>query len=130
MKASKVIGVIANVLLMVLYILFALTVSCMFEGMPGYSEDQSYLLYMLALWIPLCLVTVLRIIMMLVCRIWDKATVCLASLNAVYIPLVFGLGFIFDLTETTYKVIGICAVVTMILYFVLNFKNYKSNKKR
>ncbi len=128
MKIAKAISYVSDILLAVLYLLFVLTVCCMFDVLPIYSADQTYLIYMAVLWLPLCVVTLVRVIMLVITHSWNKGIVTLACLNAVYIPAIFLCGYIFDMTETSLRVIGIFAVITMILYFLLSFRKFRLAK--
>ncbi|MBQ4602210.1 MAG: hypothetical protein IJB24_05040 [Clostridia bacterium] len=124
MKAYKIFEGIVNVLLTVLYLAFAFIVSCMFEVFPWHDGDGVYMLYMLVVWLPLCFLTIIQIFSSLIAKRFNKPLVTLASLNAVYIPLIFILGFA-DISFTALKVIGIVAVITMFVYSVLSFRRLK-----
>lgn len=124
MKVYKFFDGFLNVLIALLYIIFAFIVSCMFECFPWHDGDGVYMLYMLAVWLPLCVLTLIQIITSLIFKRFNKPLVTLASLNAVYIPMIFLLGFS-DISFTALKIIGIIAVITMLIYSVLSFRRLK-----
>ena len=124
MKVYKFFDGLLNALLTILYLAFAFTVSCMFEVFPWYDADGVYMLYMLAVWLPLCFLTLIQIILSLIAKRFDKPLVTLASLNAVYVPMIFLLGFA-DVSLTVFKLIGVIAVITMLIYSVLSFRRLK-----
>ena len=119
MKAYKIISTVLNVILAVLYLLFIFTVSCMFEVFPWHDADGTYMLYMVLLWLPLCVVSLVRVAVSLVFKQFDKGLASLVCLNAIYIPLIFLLGFV-NISFAALKVIGVISVITMILYIVLS----------
>ena len=119
MKAYKIISAFIDLLLAILYLAFAFTVSCMFEPFPWYDADGSYMLFMVVIWLPLCGVSIVRIIASLIAKRFNKLFASLVCLNAIYIPLIFALGFL-SISFVMLKVIGIIAVITMILYIVLS----------
>ena len=124
MKAYKFFDGVLNVLIAVLYLVFAFIVSCMFEIFAWYDGDGVYMLYMLAVWLPLCFLTLIQIILSLIVKRFNKPLVTLASLNAVYIPMIFLLGFA-NISLTALRIIGIIAVITMLIYSVLSFRRLK-----
>ena len=124
MKVYKFFDGLVNILLAMLYLVFAFIVSCMFEFFPWHDGDGVYMLYMLAVWLPICFLTIIQITVSVIARKFNKPMVTLASLNAIYIPLIFILGFA-DISFTALKIIGIIAVITMITYSVLAFRRLK-----
>ena len=128
MKIAKAVSCVSNILLAVLYLMFVLTVFSMFEMLPLYSADQTYLIYMAVLWLPLSVVTIVRVVMLVVTHSWNKSMVTLVCLNSVYIPAIFLCGYVFEMTETVLKAVGVFAIITMILYFLLCFKKFRLTK--
>lgn len=124
MKLYKIIDGFLNVLLTLIYVAFAITVSCMFDFLPWYDGDGLYMLYMAFVWLPLCFLTIIQIASSLIVKRFNKLLASLSSLNAIYIPIVFLLGFA-DISLTFVKVIGIVAIITMSLYSVLAFRRLK-----
>ncbi len=124
MKVYKFFECLISILLTVLYFAFAFIVSCMFEIFPWFDGDGVYMLYMLVVWLPLCIMTLIQIILSFAVKRFNKPLVMLASLNAVYIPMIFLLGFS-DISLTALKIIGIIAVITMSVYSVLSFRRLK-----
>lgn len=124
MKVYKFFECLISILLTVLYFAFAFIVSCMFEIFPWFDGDGVYMLYMLVVWLPLCIMTLIQIILSFAVKRFNKPLVMLASLNAVYIPMIFLLGFA-DISLTALKIIGIIAVITMSVYSVLSFRRLK-----
>ena len=125
MKVYKFIDGFFNILLALIYLLFIFTVSCMFEFMPWYDGDGVYMLNWAVVWLPLCVLTILQIVSSLVARRFNKLLASLSSLNAVYIPIIFLLGFA-DVSLTGIKIIGVIAVITMLTYSVLAFRRLKN----
>ena len=125
MKVYKFIDGFFNILLALIYLFFIFTVSCMFEFMPCYDGDGGYMIYMAVVWLPLCGITILQIAASLIAKRFNKLLASLSSLNAVYIPMIFLLGFA-DLSVTGIKVIGVIAVITMLIYTVLAFRRIKN----
>ena len=124
MKVYKFIDGFINLLLTLLYLAFAFIVSCMFEVFPWHDANGAYMLYMLVVWLPVCVLTIIQILISLIARKFNKPLVTLAALNAVYIPLIFVLGFA-EVTLNVFKIIGVVAVITMVLYSVLSFRRFK-----
>ena len=93
MKVYKFFDCLINILITALYLMFVFIVSCMFEVFPWFDGDGVYMLYMLVVWMPLCVLTLVQILLSLIIKRFDKPLVMLASLNAVYIPMIFLLGF-------------------------------------
>ena len=124
MKVYKFIDGFFNILLTLIYLLFIFTVSCMFEFMPWYDGDGVYMLNLAVVWLPLCVLTILQIVSSLVARRFNKLLASLSSLNAVYIPIIFLLGFA-DVSLAGIKIIGVIAVITMLTYSVLAFRRLK-----
>ncbi len=127
MKVYKVVLTVINILLAVLYFAFMLVVSCMFELFPWYDSDGAYMLYMLVIWLPLCVVSLVQIVASVIAKRFNKGFASLICLNAVYIPLIFALGFV-NISFETLKTICIIAVMTMILYVALSFCGLRKNK--
>ncbi len=124
MKVYKFLDALINILLSILYLVFAFIVSCMFEVFPWYDGDGVYMLYMVVVWLPLCVLTLIQILSSLIGKRFNKPLVMLASLNAVYIPMIFLLGFV-DISLTALRIIGIIAVITMLAYSVLSIRRLK-----
>lgn len=125
MKVYKFFDILINILLAAFYLAFAFIVSCMFEAFPWYDGDGVYMLYMVVIWLPLCVLTLLQIFLSFIAKRFNKPLVMLASLNAVYIPMIFLLGFA-DMSLTALRIIGIIAVITMLVYSVLSFRRVKN----
>lgn len=115
---KKVLLILSNILLAIMYIAFAYCITSMFEPFPWYSEESAYLVSMAFVWIPLCIVTLFCIILRFCFKHYRKSLICIACLNAIYIPGIFGLGFL-NITLDGIRMIGICALFTMSLYFLL-----------
>lgn len=84
------------------------------------------MLSLMLVWLPLCVVTLLQIVASVLAKRFDKAVSILLCLNAIYIPLIFVLGFA-DVPLAVFKTIGVIAVITMIAYvtvFIMKNKKY------
>ena len=126
MKAYRVISWILCIILTLIYIFFAYTVSSMFDIFPWYDGEGFYMLSLMLVWLPLCVVTLLQIVASVLAKRFDKAVSILLCLNAIYIPLIFVLGFA-DVPLAVFKTIGVIAVITMIAYvtvFIMKNKKY------
>ncbi len=97
----------------------------MFEFMPWYDGDGAYMFYLAVVWLPLCVVTITHIAASLIAKRFNKLLASLSSLNAVYIPIIFLLGFA-EISLTGIRVIGVIAVITMLIYTVLAFRRIKN----
>ena len=128
MKALRIFSVILNVMLGALYLVFGFAITMMYPVFPWFSEDQSYMLYMFGLWLPICIVTILYVLTVILRKRFDKLTVGIACLNAIYIPLVFALGFV-DVKLLTIRIIGGCALTTMVVFYILVICEFVKNKK-
>ena len=118
-KSRKVILIIMNTLMGLLYLGQAFSVLQTFEFFPWYNEEGSFLMSMALLWVPLCLVTLVNIILRFCFKEYRKSLICIACLNSLYIPCIFALGYV-NITIEWIKIIGCVSILTMILYFVLS----------
>lgn len=121
---KKVINISSLVLhgaLLILYIWFIYIVSTMFSFVPWYDENAMYLIDMIYLWLPLSCVTILMLITRFITKTFDYFYVCISALNAVYIPILFVLGFV-DHPFLLTAFIAVAACVTMVLYSVAYIK--------
>ncbi len=125
MKAYKFFSTLITVLLTVLYLVFVFSVSCMFSFLPWYDTDGFYMLNFALIWLPLCVLTLLQIIISVISKRFNKPTAMLLCLNALYIPIVFLLGFT-DVSVSVFKTIGIIGIITMITYVVVFIKKFKT----
>ena len=129
MKVYKFFDGVINGLLAVIYVVFIIIISRMFKIFPWYDGNADYMLSMVVLWLPLCFLTIIQIAMSLIVKRFNKPLVALVSLNAVYIPMIFLLGFI-NISFTALKLICILAIITMITYTVLAFRRLKKIQKK
>ena len=77
------------------------------------------MLTMLFVWLPLSLITIIQIVISAVAKHFDKLNTILLCLNALYIPLIFVLGFT-DASLNVFRTIGVVGIITMVAY-VVNF---------
>ena len=128
-RLAKIIAAVMNFLTALIYILFIFAVSSMFSFVPWYDESGTYLVYLVLIWIPLCVITLINVLLRLISRDYRRSLVSLACLNAIYIPLIFGLGYL-SIKLWVVQLIGVTGSLTMLLYFVLTLIFFLKNKKR
>ena len=126
-KVLKISDIVLHILLALLYIFFIYVITTMFTFLPWYDANELYLIKMLALWLPLSLITILVLLIKFLKKEFKRLTVCLTALNAVYIPLIFCLGFL-NIQLWLTQLICVFAVITMILYFAIIIKNMIKNR--
>ncbi|MBQ4560992.1 MAG: hypothetical protein IJA55_01520 [Clostridia bacterium] len=127
MKIYKFFNGVITGLLAIIYLMFIIVVSAMFKIFPWHDPDGGYMLRLLVLWLPMCFVTIIQIVLSLIAKRFNKPLVTLVSLNAIYIPMIFLLGFV-NISLIALKLICILATVTMIIYTVLAFGRLKKIK--
>lgn len=125
MKVYKLFSTLITVLLALLYLVFIYSVSCMFSFFGWYDAEGYYMLTFVGIWLPLCVLTLLQIIVSVIAKRFDKPTAMLLCLNALYIPVIFLLGFA-DVSLTVFKTIGVIGIITMITYVVVFIKKFKT----
>ena len=124
MKVYKFFDILFDILLAVLYLIFAFIASRLFKIFPWYDADGGYMISFLFIWLPICVVTIIQIAISFFAKHYDKLVVSLAALNAVYIPLIFLFGYI-GISLTALRVTCIIAILTMITYIVLDIRRIK-----
>lgn len=126
-KSKKIILIALDAIMIILYLYLGYCFTSMFSFMPWYDINELYLINLIGIWLPISFATIINILVKLIMRCYDKAIFSLACLNAIYIPILFGLGFIsvpFWLTKT----IGAIAIITIITYTVLCVRYLIKNK--
>lgn len=127
MKALKITSGVVNILILILYFLLIYAVTAMFGIFPWYDADHGYLILMLMVWIPLCVLTLIHITLALLTKRFYKPIIALEAVNALYIPLLFVLGADGS-SLTTVRTLGIFSLITIIMYIVLSI--YRARKER
>jgi len=126
-KFYKVADKIVHGILFIFYLIFIFLVSSMFKFMPWYDEGGIYLLRLLLLWLPLSFMTIISVVIKFLTKDFNKAFVCIEALNAVYIPLIFLLGYV-NIPLWVTQLIGLAGVITMIIYIVKIINKYIKNR--
>lgn len=119
MKALKFISCLMKWLIILLYLCLIYAASRMFSIFPWYDENGNYLLLLLLVWIPLCVFTLIHIVLLKITKKYYKPLAALEALNALYIPIIFLLGIV-GITINGLRIIGVSAFITIIIYIVLS----------
>lgn len=125
-KFLKISDIVLNILLGIMYLFFIYLSTAMLSFLPWYDENGMYLISMLGLWLPLSLITIIKVILDFVGKRPDKALICFAALNAIYIPVIFILGFIEKLPDWPIPLTAMIGTVTMIIYLIKITSKYRN----
>lgn len=124
-KFLKASDIVLNILLGIMYLFFIYLAATMLSFVPWYDENGMYLISMLALWLPLSIATIIKVVIDFVGKSYDKVLICLAALNAIYIPIIFVLGFIENIPAWPMPLTAMIGVATMITYLIKIINKYR-----
>jgi hypothetical protein len=104
-----------NALLVLMYLPLLYLILAKFKFIPWYASDASFILYYL-LWLPLCVVSIISVIIRFFTTASSRADIMLVCFNALVIPLLFLSDFV-GMTVFGY-VIAVISLITVIGFSV------------
>ena len=119
----KVVRVFLSVLLSILYIILAFFILSMLPFIPWHDAEGNYMLLFFVLWLPVCVISLILVVLSFISKRIYRARLISLCFNAVFIPLVFALGFA-GLNWLNY-VLGVMVLISMAVYIVMFIKSIK-----
>jgi len=119
-KKGSIFRIVINVLLVAVYLVLGYYILAMYPFIPWHDESGDYLLIYLALWIPVCALTLILVASIFISRRIYRARVILLCINAVFIPLVYLLG---GVSPVIHYILGGLVLVTIAAYIATFIKS-------
>lgn len=118
-KAGHIAFLLFNVLLLLEYVGLLYLILAKFEFMPWYASDASFILYYI-LWLPLCLTTLIVVVLNIASRVIYRLRIMLLCFNAVIMPLLFAADFVGSAVLN--YMLAAFSLVTVVAYYIVAFK--------
>lgn len=112
-RFGKIIRIVLNLVLIAAYFIMGYNILSMFSFIPWYDENGGFLLKYVALWIPICVLTIIIVSSFFIMKRVYRARIILLCINAVFIPLVY------FLSEAFHLILGAVTLITMLAYVII-----------